>query len=66
MASHSPHLIPRPQAYQKVTKVNDKQDVTEPYRHLVISVHRIMLACCLLVIIILILIIHYRTGKLIP
>ena len=34
--------------------------ILEPYRHLVISVHRIVLACCLLVIIILILIIHYR------
>ncbi|CAL8332712.1 unnamed protein product [Gadus morhua 'NCC'] len=40
-----------------------KLDITDPNCHLVILVHRILLACFLLVIIILILIIHYRTGK---
>ena len=34
--------------------------ILDPNCHLVILVHRILLACCLLVIIILILIIHYR------
>ncbi|XP_030224838.1 uncharacterized protein LOC115552679 [Gadus morhua] len=40
-----------------------KLDITDPNCHLVILVHRILLACFLVVIIILILIIHYRTGK---
>ncbi|CAL8271425.1 unnamed protein product [Boreogadus saida] len=43
-----------------------KLDITVPNCHLVILVHRILLACFLLVILILILIIHYRTGKPIP
>ncbi|CAL8332697.1 unnamed protein product [Gadus morhua 'NCC'] len=43
-----------------------KLDITDPNCHLVILVHRILLACFLFVIIILILIIHYRTGKPIP
>uniref|UniRef100_A0A8C5FGK0 Ig-like domain-containing protein n=1 Tax=Gadus morhua TaxID=8049 RepID=A0A8C5FGK0_GADMO len=37
-----------------------KLDITDPNCHLVILVHRILLACFLFVIIILILIIHYR------
>ncbi|CAL8271490.1 unnamed protein product [Boreogadus saida] len=54
MASHSPRLIPRPQAYHNITPDEEKQDEKESYNcHLVTAVLGILLACCLVVIIIL-------------